>query len=198
MLLDDRIFLGVGTQPEYLLLKYGNRHGLITGATGTGKTVTLQGIAEGFSRAGVPVFLADVKGDLAGLSQTGEQKDVFVARARQIGFDDWHQADNASVTLLNQLATQAERWPVLWLATLTPREGVTPPAFPGEQRELGPLSAEETAQRRNTREQRLQQAARAHPGVQAALAALGGSLQEVRVRDEISGPVEEPEAFDES
>jgi len=89
MLLDDRIFLGVGTQPEYLLLKYGNRHGLITGATGTGKTVTLQGIAEGFSRAGVPVFLADVKGDLAGLSQTGEQKDVFVARAKQIGFDDW-------------------------------------------------------------------------------------------------------------
>ena len=69
MLLDDRIFLGVGSKPEYLLLKYGNRHGLITGATGTGKTVTLQGIAEGFSRAGVPVFLADVKGDLAGLSQ---------------------------------------------------------------------------------------------------------------------------------
>src|SRR6185312_646959 len=89
MLLDDRIFLGVGTQPEYLLLKYGNRHGLITGATGNGKTVTLQGIAEGFSRAGVLVFLADVKGDLAGLSQTGEQKDVFVARAKQIGFDDW-------------------------------------------------------------------------------------------------------------
>jgi len=89
MLLDDRIFLGVGSKPEYLLLKYGNRHGLITGATGTGKTVTLQGIAEGFSRAGVPVFLADVKGDLAGLSQIGEQKDVFVARATQIGFDDW-------------------------------------------------------------------------------------------------------------
>ena len=89
MLLDDRIFMGVSTQPEYLLLKYGNRHGLITGATGTGKTVTLQGLAEGFSRAGVPVFLADVKGDLAGISQVGEPKDFLVARAKQIGFDDW-------------------------------------------------------------------------------------------------------------
>ena len=89
MLLDDRIFMGVSTRPEYLLLKYGNRHGLITGATGTGKTVTLQGIAEGFSRAGVPVFLADVKGDLGGMGATGEQKDFLVARARQIGYDDW-------------------------------------------------------------------------------------------------------------
>src|SRR3954468_7293183 len=89
MLLDDRIFLGVSTKPEYLLLKYGNRHGLVTGATGTGKTVTLQGLAEGFSRAGVPVFLADVKGDLAGLAAMGEQKDFLVARAKQIGFDDW-------------------------------------------------------------------------------------------------------------
>ncbi|MEO8758101.1 MAG: helicase HerA-like domain-containing protein [Devosia sp.] len=89
MLLDDRIFMGVSTKPEYLLLKYGNRHGLITGATGTGKTVTLQGLAEGFSRAGVPVFLADVKGDLAGLSQMGDSKDWIVKRAKEIGFDDW-------------------------------------------------------------------------------------------------------------
>ena len=89
MLLDDRLFLGVSTQPEYLLLKYGNRHGLITGATGTGKTVTLQGLAEGFSRAGVPVFLADVKGDLSGIAAMGDQKDFLVARAKQIGFDDW-------------------------------------------------------------------------------------------------------------
>lgn len=89
MLLDDRIFMGVSTKPEYLLLKYGNRHGLITGATGTGKTVTLQGLAEGFSRAGVPVFLADAKGDLAGIAAMGEQKDFLVARAKQIGFDDW-------------------------------------------------------------------------------------------------------------
>jgi len=89
MLLNDRIFMGVSTKPEYLLLKYGNRHGLITGATGTGKTVTLQGLAEGFSRAGVPVFLADVKGDLGGMGAVGEQKDFLVARARQIGYDDW-------------------------------------------------------------------------------------------------------------
>ena len=89
MLLDDRIFMGVSTKPEYLLLKYGNRHGLITGATGTGKTVTLQGLAEGFSRAGVPVFLADVKGDLGGISQMGDQKDFLVKRAQLIGFDDW-------------------------------------------------------------------------------------------------------------
>jgi DNA helicase HerA-like ATPase len=89
MLLDDRLFMGVSTKPEYLLLKYGNRHGLITGATGTGKTVTLQGLTEGFSRAGVPVFLADVKGDLAGLSQMGDQKDFLVKRAKDIGFDDW-------------------------------------------------------------------------------------------------------------
>jgi hypothetical protein len=89
MLLDDRIFMGVSTKPEYLLLKYGNRHGLITGATGTGKTVTLQGLTEGFSRAGVPVFLADVKGDLAGLSQMGDQKDFLVKRAKDIGFEDW-------------------------------------------------------------------------------------------------------------
>ena len=54
-----------------LLPKLANRHGLITGATGTGKTVSLQVLAEGFSRIGVPVFMADVKGDLAGLSQMG-------------------------------------------------------------------------------------------------------------------------------
>src|SRR3977135_1216612 len=57
-----------------LLPQYANRHGLVAGATGTGKTVTLQRIAEGLSRIGVPVFMADVKGDLAGLSQPGEPK----------------------------------------------------------------------------------------------------------------------------
>ena len=76
MLQEGRIYLGTSrkpddsiNEPEYLELKYANRHGLITGATGTGKTVTLQVLAEGFSRIGVPVFLADVKGDLSGLSQ---------------------------------------------------------------------------------------------------------------------------------
>ena len=70
---------------HYLLLALGNRHGLIAGATGGGKTVSLQRLAEGFSNAGTCVFLADVKGDLAGLSQPGEGKSAFVARAKEIG-----------------------------------------------------------------------------------------------------------------
>jgi len=87
------IFVGGGGEgyglPQSLLLGYGNRHGLIAGATGTGKTVTLQVLAEGFSAAGVPVFLADVKGDLAGLSRPGspadKRHDAFVKRAGMIG-----------------------------------------------------------------------------------------------------------------
>ena len=89
MLLDDRLYMGMSTKPEYLLLKYGNRHGLVTGATGTGKTVTLQGLAEGFSRAGVPVFCADVKGDLSGVAAMGGDKDWVLKRAQEIGFDDF-------------------------------------------------------------------------------------------------------------
>src|SRR5690606_32378483 len=89
MLADDRLYLGQSTKPEYLLLTYGNRHGLVTGATGTGKTVTLQGLAEGFSRAGVPVFCADVKGDLSGIAMQGEPLDWVEKRAAEIGFDDF-------------------------------------------------------------------------------------------------------------
>ena len=89
MLLDDRVYLGTSTKAEYLPLKYANRHGLITGATGTGKTVSLQIIAEGFSRAGVPVFCADVKGDLSGLAMAGTPKDFLAKRADDIGFDDY-------------------------------------------------------------------------------------------------------------
>jgi DNA helicase HerA-like ATPase len=74
-------------KPEYLTLHYGNRHGLVTGATGTGKTVTLQILAEGFSRAGVPVFAADIKGDLSGVAAVGEAKDAFVKRAKEMGLD---------------------------------------------------------------------------------------------------------------
>ncbi|MGA9600193.1 MAG: helicase HerA-like domain-containing protein [Methylocystis sp.] len=74
-------------QYQYLLLPLGNRHGLVAGATGTGKTVTLQRLAEGFSRAGTTVFLADVKGDLAGLSQEGDGRAVFVERAKVLGLD---------------------------------------------------------------------------------------------------------------
>jgi DNA helicase HerA-like ATPase len=92
MLVDDKIYLGTSTRPEYLALKYGNRHGLVTGATGTGKTVSLQFMAEGFSRAGVPVFCADVKGDLAGIAMSGTPQDFLVKRARQIGFTDYTNA----------------------------------------------------------------------------------------------------------
>ncbi|MCB6177049.1 DUF853 domain-containing protein [Rhodobacter sp. Har01] len=91
---DEAIFVGGGGEgyglPQTLLLKYGNRHGLIAGATGTGKTVTLQVLAEGFSAAGVPVFLSDVKGDLSGLCQAGSDThklhEAFAKRAATIGW----------------------------------------------------------------------------------------------------------------
>ncbi|MCP4072948.1 MAG: DUF853 domain-containing protein [Hyphomicrobiales bacterium] len=93
---DGKIYLGTSRHPddsinkgEYLNLKLANRHGLITGATGTGKTVTLQILTEGFSNAGVPVFCADVKGDLSGLAAAGETKDFLTKRADTIGFDDY-------------------------------------------------------------------------------------------------------------
>src|ERR1700755_3393451 len=80
------VFVGKGEQSAYLTLGLTNRHGLITGATGTGKTVTLQVLAEGFSRAGVPVFAADIKGDLSGVAAVGEAKEGLVARAKKLGF----------------------------------------------------------------------------------------------------------------
>ncbi len=93
---DDSIFLGASRKPddtyqqaESLLLKFGNRHGLVTGATGTGKTVTLQVLAEGFSKAGVPVFCADIKGDLSGIGAKGEEKDFLVKRAADIKLDPY-------------------------------------------------------------------------------------------------------------
>ncbi|MET3926232.1 helicase HerA-like C-terminal domain-containing protein [Devosia sp. 2618] len=89
MLADDKIYLGNSTHPEYLALKYGNRHGLVTGATGTGKTVTLQVLAEGFSAAGVPVFAADIKGDLSGVAKMGKAQGWQTERAKEIGFDDY-------------------------------------------------------------------------------------------------------------
>ncbi|MGE0563519.1 MAG: helicase HerA-like C-terminal domain-containing protein [Pseudolabrys sp.] len=84
---DGKIFVGKSVKPEYLTLHFANRHGLVTGATGTGKTVTLQIMAEGFSRAGVPVFAADIKGDLAGIAAVGEAKDGFLKRAKEIELD---------------------------------------------------------------------------------------------------------------
>jgi uncharacterized protein len=86
---EGKIFLGRSIEPEYLELKLANRHGLITGATGTGKTVSLQVLAEGFADAGVSVFAADIKGDLSGISEPGSQKDGLVKRAKEIGLDDW-------------------------------------------------------------------------------------------------------------
>jgi len=85
----DRIFIGKSEKPEHLLLGLANRHGLITGATGTGKTVTLQILSEGFSAQGVPVFCADVKGDVAGLAMAGESKPFLEERAQKIDFDDY-------------------------------------------------------------------------------------------------------------
>jgi DNA helicase HerA-like ATPase len=82
---ENGIIVGKSTKYEVLDLKFGNRHGLVTGATGTGKTVTLQVLAEGFSLAGVPVFAADVKGDLSGISAAGEAKDALVQRAQSMG-----------------------------------------------------------------------------------------------------------------
>jgi uncharacterized protein len=81
----EKIFIGKGEQPAWLTLALGNRHGLVTGATGTGKTVSLQVMAEGFARAGVPVFAADIKGDLSGISEVGEAKDFLVKRASDMG-----------------------------------------------------------------------------------------------------------------
>jgi len=93
---DSQIFVGASRNPddslnknEYLTLKFGNRHGLVTGATGTGKTVTLQVLAEGFSKAGVPVFCADIKGDLSGIAAKGEPKDFLLKRAEEIGLSPY-------------------------------------------------------------------------------------------------------------
>jgi DNA helicase HerA-like ATPase len=97
---DDGIFVGATAkgEREVLTLKRANRHGLIAGATGTGKTVTLQGLVEGFSAVGVPVLVADVKGDLAGLAMPGSPTApihaTLAARAAEIGDGDWHYADN--------------------------------------------------------------------------------------------------------
>ncbi len=84
---DKTIFIGKGDQPAFLTLGLANRHGLVTGATGTGKTVSLQVMAEGFARAGVSVFAADIKGDLSGISEMGEAKDFLLSRAKDMGLD---------------------------------------------------------------------------------------------------------------
>jgi DNA double-strand break repair helicase HerA and related ATPase len=84
---DGMIFVGKGDHDQFLSLALANRHGLATGATGTGKTVSLQVLAEGFSRAGVAVFAADIKGDLSGIAVRGEAKPELIKRAKDVGFD---------------------------------------------------------------------------------------------------------------
>src|SRR5262245_61213706 len=83
----EPILVAKAASEIFLLPQMANRHGLIAGATGTGKTITLQVLAENFSRMGVPVFMADVKGDLAGLSQPGSPTPKVQERLRQLGLD---------------------------------------------------------------------------------------------------------------
>lgn len=99
------LFIGGGGEtqdsPQVLLLNRANRHGLVAGATGTGKTVTLQILAEGFSKAGVPVFCADVKGDLSGICQAGSEShklhEKLLSRAEKIGLDDYSYGDTPTI-----------------------------------------------------------------------------------------------------
>jgi len=87
--LENGIAIAKGGETHLLRLEFANRHGLIAGATGTGKTVTLRAMAEGFSAQGVPVFVADVKGDLSGLAKQGTENPKFRARAAELGVADF-------------------------------------------------------------------------------------------------------------
>lgn len=89
MLLQDRIWMATGDEPCYLLLNQANRHGIISGASGTGKTVTLKVMAEAFSQAGVPVFMADVKGDVTGMCQAGDDTENIQKRVVKFGIENW-------------------------------------------------------------------------------------------------------------
>jgi len=86
----NQILIGKGEHPVYLLARYGNRHGMIAGATGTGKTISLMVMAEGFSRLGVPVLMADVKGDVAGLALSGITNEKIRQRVAQIGIEGYN------------------------------------------------------------------------------------------------------------
>ncbi len=145
--MDHHIFVGGGgpdyTEKQWLSLKYANRHGLVAGATGTGKTVTLQILAENFSNAGVPVFLTDVKGDLSGLAEAGSEgfklHEAFTSRAEKIGFTDYTY-EKFPVTFWDLFGEQghpvrttiAEMGPLLvsrLLELSEPQEGVVNIAF---------------------------------------------------------------------
>src|SRR5688572_5817565 len=91
------ILVGKGEASVWLRSKYGNRHGLVAGATGTGKSVSLMVLAEGFSRMGVPVFMADVKGDIAGLAVAGTMNEKIAARVAEIGIEGYVNEPNPVV-----------------------------------------------------------------------------------------------------
>ena len=136
---DTAILIGKGARTQSLLLGLANRHGLISGATGTGKTVTLQVLAEGFSRQGVPVFVSDVKGDLSGISQPATINEKLASRAKRVGVSDY--AAHACPTVFWDLfgerghplrATISEMGPVLLSRLLSlneTQEGVLSIAF---------------------------------------------------------------------
>jgi DNA helicase HerA-like ATPase len=135
---EGTILVAKSDKAELLTLKLANRHGLVTGATGTGKTVTLQVLAEGFSRAGVPVFAADIKGDLSGIGAPGESQPPFVKRAAEIGVP--YEPDQFPVTFWDVFgeqghpirATVSEMGPLLLarLLELNPtQEGILNIAF---------------------------------------------------------------------
>ncbi len=91
------ILVGKGEASVWLRGKYGNRHGLVAGATGTGKSVSLMVLAEGFSRMGVPVFMADVKGDIAGLAVAGTMNERIAQRVADIGIEGYVNEANPVV-----------------------------------------------------------------------------------------------------
>jgi DNA double-strand break repair helicase HerA and related ATPase len=100
----NSIIVGKSAKYEVLDLHFGNRHGLVAGATGTGKTVSLQVLAEGLSKAGVPVFAADIKGDLSGIAAEGEMKDALVERAKGMGLN--YQPDQYPVVFWDVFGEQ--------------------------------------------------------------------------------------------
>ncbi len=93
MLYEDKLLIGKGENPAYLLPRMANRHGLITGASGTGKTTTLKVMAESFSMLGVPVFLSDIKGDLGGMMKPGDPSDNIKKRLTSLGFTEFTLTD---------------------------------------------------------------------------------------------------------
>ena len=109
MLQENAIWMGVGAEPDNkhvsLLLNQANRHGLIAGASGTGKTVTLKVMAEGFARAGVPVFMADVKGDITGMCEAGKDSEDMQERIARFGIEGWSYA-GCPVRLWDMLGEQ--------------------------------------------------------------------------------------------